>query len=49
MTDGTMVQVFDEREVDVIRAGKRVECCGCPACPCGCQYGVPRAHSPKPR
>ena len=19
----------------------QMECCGCPACPCGCQYGLP--------
>lgn len=27
----------------------QTECCGCPACPCGCQYGVARAKAEAPR
>ncbi len=39
MNDGKTVKVFGEAELAVIRNGKRQggrECCGCPACPCGC-------------
>ena len=38
MNDGKTVKLFSEAELAVLRDKRQAEreCCGCPACPCGC-------------
>lgn len=43
----TQPRVIAESEilVESSRQASQSECCGCPACPCGCQYGARPANA----
>ncbi|MBI2724419.1 MAG: hypothetical protein HYX50_05080 [Chloroflexi bacterium] len=40
----TQITTIAESEIAfgvAARPAAKAGCCGCPACPCGCQYGLP--------